>query len=157
MTSSGVTLMGCFTFYFYLYKLQLRLLDTRSHFSLENKLLIYKKILKPVLTYGLELWGSAKPSNLKRIQTLQSCILRKITKAPFYVSNHTLHKDLNIPFVHDLAIESYKKFHNRHNPHQNLSLPHLPDNPPRRLKRLWPRDLIVINCKKKTTRMKTLV
>jgi hypothetical protein len=37
--------------------------------------------------------------------------------------------------------------HNRLNPQpnplvQNLLLPHLPDNPPRRLKRLWPRDLI---------------
>jgi hypothetical protein len=129
------------------YKLLRRLLDTRSNLSLENKLLIYKTILKPMWTYGLKLWGSAKPSNLKRIQTLLSRILRIITKAPFYVSNHTLHKDLYIPFVHDLAIESYNKVHNRLNPHpnplvQNLSLPHLLDNPPRRLKRLWPRDLI---------------
>jgi hypothetical protein len=54
------------------YKLLLRLLDTRSHLSLENKLLIYRTILKPMWTYGLELWGSAKPSNLKRIQTLPS-------------------------------------------------------------------------------------
>jgi hypothetical protein len=129
------------------YKLLLRLLDTRSHLSLENKLLIYKTILKPMWAYGLELWGSAKPSNLKRIQTLQSRILREITNASLYVSNHTLHNDLNIPFVHDLAIESHNKFHNRLNPHpnplvQNFSLPHLLDNPPRRLKRLWPRDLI---------------
>jgi hypothetical protein len=60
-------------------------------------------------TYGLGLWGSAKPLNLKRIQTLQSRILGKITNAPFYVSNYTLHKELNIHFVHDLAIESYDK------------------------------------------------
>jgi hypothetical protein len=122
------------------YKLLLRLLDTRSHLSLENKLLIYKTILKPMWMYELELWGSAKPSNLKRIQTLQSRILRKITNAPFYVFNHTLHKDLSIPFVHDLAIKSYNKFHDKLNPHpnplvQNLSQPHL-------LKKLWPRDLI---------------
>jgi hypothetical protein len=31
--------------------------------------------------------GSAKPSNTNRIQTLQSIILRKITNAPFYVTN----------------------------------------------------------------------
>jgi hypothetical protein len=51
-------------------------------------------------TYGLELWGSAKPSNLKRIQTLQARILRKITNAPFHVSDHTLLIDLNIPFAY---------------------------------------------------------
>jgi hypothetical protein len=33
------------------YKLLLRLLDTRSHLSLENELLIYKTILKLMLTY----------------------------------------------------------------------------------------------------------
>jgi hypothetical protein len=69
--------------------------------------------------YGLELWGSAEPSNSKPFNPSE-----KITKAPFYVS---LDKDLNIPFVHDLPIESYNKFHNSLNPPvQNLSLPHLP-------------------------------
>jgi hypothetical protein len=53
--------------------------------------------------------------------------------APFYLSNYTLRKDLNIPFVNNLAIESYNKFYKRLNPHpnsfvQNLSLPHLPDD-----------------------------
>ena len=129
------------------YGLLLRLLDNRSRLTLDNKLLIYKTVLKPMWTYGLELWGSAKPTNIQRIQVLQSRILRKITNAPFYVSNHTLHQDLNIPFVHNLAVETYNKFHSRLHPHpnplvQNLSVPHLPDKPNRRLKRLWPRDLL---------------
>ena len=62
-------------------------------------------------TYGLELWSLAKPLNIKRIQSL---ILRKVTNAPFYVSDNTLHKDFNI---HGLAIETYNKYHNRHQPH----------------------------------------
>ncbi|CAH1392097.1 unnamed protein product [Nezara viridula] len=32
----------------------------------------------PIWTYGIELWGSTKPSNSSRIQSLQSKILRKI-------------------------------------------------------------------------------
>jgi hypothetical protein len=88
-------------------------------------------------------WNCGVQPNLKRIQTFQSRILRKITNAPFYFSNHTLHEDLNIPFVHDLTIESYNKFHNRLNPYQNLlvrelTAPNLSHNPPRRLKRQWP-------------------
>jgi hypothetical protein len=79
--------------------------------------------------------------------TLQYRILRNITNAPFFVPIHTLHKDLNIPFVHDLAIESYNKFHNEINAHSNplveqLTAPNLPHNPPGRLKRQWPRNLI---------------
>ena len=31
----------------------------KSQLSLENKLLVYKVILKPVWTYGIQLWGTA--------------------------------------------------------------------------------------------------
>jgi hypothetical protein len=32
--------------------------------SLANKLLIYKTIIKPIWTYGVELWGCASKSNV---------------------------------------------------------------------------------------------
>jgi hypothetical protein len=75
------------------------LLGRRSKLSLENKLLLYKCVLKPVWTYGIQLWGCAKPSHTQIIQRLQSKILRLITNAPWYVSNFTLHNDLHIPFL----------------------------------------------------------
>jgi hypothetical protein len=37
--------------------------------SLVNKLKIYKDLQKHILTYGIELWGCAKPSNIKILQT----------------------------------------------------------------------------------------
>jgi hypothetical protein len=64
--------------------------------------LIYKVILKPIWTYGIELWGCAKPSNIKILQTYQSKTSRMITNAPWYVSNQTLHDDLKIPFISDV-------------------------------------------------------
>ena len=84
---------------------------------------------------------------LSRIQSLQSKILRKIAGAPFYVSSLTLHNDLHVPFVKDLARSRYQKFHSLLNCHpnslaQHLSSPTLPDNPTRRLRRQWPRDLL---------------
>jgi hypothetical protein len=39
------------------------------------------------------------PSNTKIIQRLQSKVLRTITNAPWYVSNYTLHNDLQILFI----------------------------------------------------------
>jgi hypothetical protein len=50
---------------------------------------------------------------------LQSIILRKITNAPFYVTNQTLYKDLNIPFIRDQAFTSYNRFHQKLKPHPN--------------------------------------
>ena len=73
------------------------LIGKHSPLSLENKLLIYKAVLKPVWTYGLELWGCASKSIIAVIQRYQSKLLRSITNAPWYVSNHTLHSDLHIP------------------------------------------------------------
>jgi len=73
------------------------LIGKHSPLSLENKLLIYKAVLKPVLTYGIELWGCATKSNIALIQLYQSKLLRTTTNAPWYVSNQTLHSDLHIP------------------------------------------------------------
>jgi hypothetical protein len=73
-----------------------------SQLSLENKVLLYKAILKPIWTYSIELWGCAKPSKTKILQTFQSKTLRDITGAPWYVSNKTIHEDLNIPLITDV-------------------------------------------------------
>jgi hypothetical protein len=54
--------------------------------SLDNKVLLYNTT-------------STKPYSIFRIQTPQIEILPKIGDAPFYVSNLTLHTDLNVPFV----------------------------------------------------------
>jgi hypothetical protein len=48
------------------------LLGRKSQLSLRNKLLLYKCVIKPVWTYGIQLWGCAKPSHTKIIQRLQS-------------------------------------------------------------------------------------
>ena len=58
--------------------------------SMPNKLLIYKTVLRPVWTYGIELWGCTATSNIDIIQRYQSKMLRSITNAPWYVTNQTL-------------------------------------------------------------------
>jgi hypothetical protein len=58
-----------------------------------------------VWTYGIELWGCASKSNIAVIQRYQSILLRSVTNAPRYVSNHTLHSDLHIPHVHTVFRE----------------------------------------------------
>jgi len=118
-----------------------------SKLSLKTKIHIYNLLLKPIWLYGIQLWGTAKISNTKKIQVFQSKILRLITNAPPYISNHTLHTDLHIPKVTDTAKLYYSKFRNRLQNHPNPHIKKLlsisiPGNPTRRLKRQWPRDLI---------------
>ena len=75
------------------------LIGKKSKLSTENKILLYKVILKPVWTYGIGLWGTASESNLEILQRFQSKVLRQILQAPWYVSNATIHKDVKLPTV----------------------------------------------------------
>jgi len=114
-----------------------------SPLKLENKLLIYKTVLNPVWTYGIELWGCASKSNTAVIQRYQSKLLRSITNAPWYVSNQTLNSDLHIPHVHTVFRERTATHRTALDSHSNPlmePLVHPPNN--RRLKRRWTFDEI---------------
>ena len=58
-------------------------------------------LLKPIWTYGIPLWGTASQSNIEILQRLQNKILRMVTNAPWYVPNHVLHSDLQIPTIRE--------------------------------------------------------
>jgi len=78
------------------------LLGSKSQLSIENKLLLYKVILKPIWAYGVQLWAStASNSNIEILQRFQTKYLRIIVNASWYVINDTLHHDLNVPYVRD--------------------------------------------------------
>jgi hypothetical protein len=66
------------------------LLGRKSKLSIINKLLVYKVILKPIWTYGIQLWGSAFISNIEILERFQGKVLRMITDAPWYVLNMVL-------------------------------------------------------------------
>jgi hypothetical protein len=63
------------------------LLERKSQLSTTNKLLLYKIILKPIWTYGIQLWGTASTSNIENLERFQSKVLLMIVDAPWYVSN----------------------------------------------------------------------
>jgi hypothetical protein len=119
----------------------------RSKIPLRTKILIYKQVIRPAMTYGIQIWGTAKKSNINILQSFQSISLRVITGAPWFVSNQSLHNDLKILTLPELASQSYKKLHTAIINHQNPLISNLrsltnPINPLRRLKRRWPRDLL---------------
>jgi hypothetical protein len=75
-------------------------------------------------------------------QRSQSKILIAIANATRYVTNHTLHKDFNIPYVSDVIRERINKHHIKLKAHPNpLLQPLLQPVNNRRLKRWWPLDL----------------
>jgi hypothetical protein len=88
-------------------------------------------------------WGCASKTHIDMMQRSQSKILRTITNAPWYVSNQTIHVDLHVPFIKDVIQEKSIKHHEKLERHSNAILqPLLPEQQRRRLKKIWPADLL---------------
>lgn len=121
-------------------------LNRSVQFTIENKLLIYKIVLKSVWTYGLELWVIDKFSNIERIQSLQSSpsnfiqcsILRYQQNFPSRPQSHMKHHVILSRFSH----YSIKTLLTTLSLSQSISYSY---DPPRTLKRpWWDQDLLQI-------------
>lgn len=119
------------------------LLGSKSELTLENKVILYKTILKPIWTYGVQLWGTTSNSNIKILQRYQSKTLRLITNAPWFVTNDNIHNDLRIPKVKEEINKFSERYLNRLSNHSNILAINLLDDSDeiRRLKRFHVLDL----------------
>ena len=115
-----------------------------STFSVYNKLLLYQQVLKPVWTYGIQLWGCTSENNRSIIQRCQNKVLRGIVDAHWYVRNDNLHKDLNVETVNEIMKKQARSHEQRLQQHPNPEVLQLLDttNVIRRLKRTKPFELV---------------
>jgi len=100
----------------------------RSALSIYSKLMLYKQILNPVWTYGLQLWGCTKQSNIDIIQRFQNKVLRNTVDAPWYIRNAQLHRDLHMEMVTIEIGKFAKKHEERLLHHVNVKANQLLDN-----------------------------
>jgi hypothetical protein len=118
------------------------LLGRTSQLSLSNKLLLYKTILNPIWTYGIQLWGTASTSNIEILERFQSKTLRTIVYAPWYVPNTLIRRDLQIPSVKEEISHHSSHYSARLTAHPNDILLTLLEPPEgKRLRRHLPNAL----------------
>jgi hypothetical protein len=116
------------------------LLGCNSELSIYNKLILYKQVLRPVWSYGIQLWGCANDSNIQVIQCFQNKVLKCIVQAPWYVRNSDLHRHLGIETVTDIITRLASSDKKRLQNHINSEASRLLNvqNISRRLKRKKP-------------------
>jgi len=95
------------------------IIGRKSILSLENKLLIYKTIPKPIWTYGIPLWRTASNSNIEILQRFQNEVIRSIVNAPWYVPKTIL----QIPTVKTEITNFSTKYREKLNTHPNELIP----------------------------------
>jgi hypothetical protein len=121
------------------------LLGCNSDLSLHNKLTLYKQVIYPVRSYGIQLWGCANESNIQVIQRYQNKVLKCIVNAPWYIRNSDLHRDLGVETVTGIIAKFAKSHGKRRQDHINIKASRLlnVNNITRRLKRKKPFELVI--------------
>jgi hypothetical protein len=118
------------------------LLGRKSKLSTSNKILIYKAVLKPIWTYGIQLWDAAFTSNVEFLQCFQSKFLRMIEDTSWYMPNTVIGRDLKTQKIEveiRLYSSQYSALLSAHPNDLVVKLMAQPDN--RQLRRHMPKDL----------------
>lgn len=112
--------------------------------SLSNKRLLYVTILRPLWSYAAPIWGIAAKANINILQRQQNLILRRITGAPWFLTNQCLHQDLNIPTVKETIQHLTISYEKRLHQHVNTLAIRLLEEPA--LRRLQRRHFLELSC-----------
>jgi hypothetical protein len=96
------------------------LLCGKSKLSLRNKRQLYLSYIQPIMTYASAAWTYDSTAIASALQVRQNKLLRVLTKAPWFVRNDALHRDLqldplNIVFQHH-AVVLYDRLTRHTNP-----------------------------------------
>lgn len=99
------------------------LLCPKSPIPIKTKIMLYSMIIRPIIMYAAPSWWAlASPSKIKTLESLQSKILRHITKMPWFVSNKTIRESANIPTLSTFAKDTAKRFFDKA---KTSSYPHI--------------------------------
>jgi hypothetical protein len=90
-----------------------------------------KKILKPIWTYGIQLWGTVSTSNIESPERFESEALHMIVDTSLYVPNKVIRRDLQTPTVKEEIRRYSSQYSASLSVHSNdliVNLMELPDN-----------------------------
>lgn len=91
------------------------LMNRKSSLKTKCTLLLYKSLIRPIITYACCNWCTTSKTNYKKIQTLQNKVLRIAVNAPWFVRNTQLHNELKIPTINQTVKKLTKNFLNNLN------------------------------------------
>ena len=95
------------------------LIGPHSRLTTKNKILLYKTVLKPIWTYGLQLWGTACTSTIDILKPFQTKTLRLIANVPWHVKNKYIYHDFGLNTVKEEVTKMSKSYQQRLQKHPN--------------------------------------
>ncbi|GFW09640.1 uncharacterized protein TNCV_1750971 [Trichonephila clavipes] len=111
-----------------------------SHLSIENKVLLYTAVMRPILAYASPVWGYAAKTNINKLDTLQNSLIRMIVKATRYMRNDDIRKDLKInsfkAYIQNNAINFFTNLDLINNVNIQNLIPYTPNDNTKRPRRI---------------------
>jgi hypothetical protein len=86
------------------------LANRRSKMFIQNKVTIYRTIVRPAMMYGSAVWGNVCNRQLHKLQVVLNKFLRAAFKAPWFVRNTQLHREAKLPTIKDFLQDVARKF-----------------------------------------------
>lgn len=95
------------------------ILNRNSYVNVESKLLLYKAIVRPNITYACPVWSYISRSTFDRLQILQNKFLRLIGKFRAFTPVSQMHKDLGIEYIYEYIKRTSINYFIRLDKHSN--------------------------------------
>jgi hypothetical protein len=92
------------------------LLNKKSKLNINTKTKIYKIYIRPIITYGCQIWSIANETNLKKLRTFENRILRDILdiKITDRISNKKIHDMTNCDPINEHIQKLNTNFYRHH-------------------------------------------
>lgn len=91
------------------------LLASNSKLNINNKLLLYKTAIRPIITYASPVSFNCAAIHLKKLQVLQNKTLKLIYDLPHYTRTTTLHETADLQLITTYIRELADRFNNNVN------------------------------------------
>lgn len=89
------------------------MLARSSKLNFKNKNIVYKTMIRPILTYASPIWCHASKTRLKKLQIIQNKCLKMINNLPWRFNTNELHRRTEYPTIIELLEEHENKFKER--------------------------------------------
>lgn len=86
------------------------LINRRSRLSRDNKLLLYKVAIRPIMTYAAPVLHDVAKTHIRKLQIIQNKVLRMILNADYSTRISTLHESAGIDTIHQHIDKLTEKF-----------------------------------------------
>ena len=97
------------------------LIAPNSKLKTEIKITLYKVCIRPIITYGHQIWAAAPKTHIAKVQRMQNRFLRIILNAPRDTRITTLHRKAKIPTIPEYIKESITRTYDNTHPNPLIS------------------------------------